>query len=88
MSLTTAIAIYFLIWWITLFAVLPWGVRAQDENAIEPGNDPGAPAIPRLLLKLIATTLVAAIVFAGCYVVYTQRILTLDGLAAWFGFPN
>jgi predicted secreted protein len=88
MSLTTALAIYFLIWWITLFAVLPWGVRAQDESAMAPGTDPGAPAIPRLLLKLIATTLVAAIIFAGCYVVYTRRIVTLDGLAAWFGLPN
>ena len=32
MATTTAIAIYFLIWWIVLFAVLPWGVRAQGEE--------------------------------------------------------
>jgi len=32
MAIATAIAIYFLIWWIVLFAVLPWGVRAQGEN--------------------------------------------------------
>jgi predicted secreted protein len=88
MSLTTAFAIYFLIWWITLFAVLPWGVRAQNENAMAPGTDPGAPVIPRLLLRLVATTLVAAIIFAGCYVVYTRKILTLEDLAAWFGLPH
>jgi predicted secreted protein len=29
MSLATAIAIYFIIWWVVLFAVLPWGVRSQ-----------------------------------------------------------
>ena len=32
MAISTAIAIYFLIWWIVLFAVLPWGVRAQGEE--------------------------------------------------------
>ena len=26
MSLVTGLAIYFIIWWVTLFAVLPWGV--------------------------------------------------------------
>ena len=43
MAITTAIAIYFLIWWIVLFAVLPWGVRAQGEESA-PGTDPGARA--------------------------------------------
>src|SRR5262249_47563898 len=47
MSLPTSIAIYFIIWWVVLFAVLPWGVRSQQEHgAITPGSDPGAPAIP------------------------------------------
>ncbi len=33
MGIATGIAIYFLIWWVVLFAVLPWGVRAQGEEA-------------------------------------------------------
>ena len=41
MAVSTAIAIYFLIWWIVLFAVLPWGVRAQGEGGA-PGTDPGS----------------------------------------------
>ena len=45
MSLTTAIAIYFLIWWVVLFAVLPWGIRSQEESgSIAEGTDPGAAA--------------------------------------------
>src|SRR5712675_1481503 len=63
-SLSTAIAIYFIIWWTVLFAVLPWGVRSQEESGtVAPGTDPGAPAIPRLGRKLIWTSIVAAIVF-------------------------
>ena len=84
MSTTTAIAVYFLIWWITLFAVLPFGVQRQDEAAeIAPGTDPGAPGIPRLGLKLLWTTGVATVIFAACYVVYVNRLLPLDTLAAW-----
>ena len=87
MSITTAVAIYFLIWWITLFAVLPFGVRRQDEGGeIAPGTDPGAPAIPRLGLKLLATTGVATVIFGVCYIIYVKRLLSLHTLAGWLRF--
>lgn len=86
MPATTAIAIFFLIWWIVLFAVLPWGVRSQHEGGeIVPGTDPGAPAIPRLFRKLVWTTGVSALIFAICYVVYVNRLVTLDGLVHLMG---
>jgi predicted secreted protein len=59
------LALYFIIWWTFLFAVLPFGVHSQHEmNDIVPGSDPGAPARPRLLLKVLATTIVAGVVWA------------------------
>ena len=86
MSTTTALAIYFLIWWVVLFAVLPWGIRSQAEGSeIAPGTDPGAPAIPNLRRKLVWTTLVSAVVFAACYVIYVERLITLESLLAPFG---
>jgi predicted secreted protein len=85
-STTTAIAIYFLIWWLVLFAVLPWGVRSQQESGeVAHGSDPGAPSIPRLVAKLGWTTVVATIIFIGCYEIYVNRLVTLDGLAALLG---
>ena len=87
MSIATAIAIYFIIWWVVLFAVLPWGVRSQHEGGtIAPGTDPGAPVIPRLRVKLIWTTIVAALVFAVWYIaIYVYRLITIDDLAAMLG---
>jgi predicted secreted protein len=86
MPVTTAVAIFFLIWWIVLFAVLPWGVRSQQEDAdVAPGTDPGAPAIPNLRRKLVWTTLVSAVIFAACYVIYVERLITLESLSALFG---
>jgi predicted secreted protein len=64
MSIPMGIAIYFTIWWIVLFAVLPFGVRSQHEGAeYAGGTDPGAPIAPRLLLKALATTVISAVLF-------------------------
>jgi predicted secreted protein len=84
MQVTTAIAIYFLIWWITLFAVLPWGVTAQGPDS-PPGTDPGAPMVPRLVHKLIWTTIVSTVIFAILAFLYIYRIVTLDDLGRWMG---
>lgn len=81
MSLTTGIAVYFILWWLALFVVLPWGVRSQHEDGeISPGTEPGAPTLPRIAVKLVWTTVVAAIAFAVLYVVYVYRIVTFDDL--------
>jgi len=89
MSLATAIAIYFIIWWAVLFAVLPWGVRSQEEaGTVAKGTDPGAPVIPRLGRKLIWTSSVAALVFTLWYVVYTYRLVAIDDLAATLGMTR
>ena len=32
MAVGTAIAIYFVVWWVVLFAVLPFGMRAQEDD--------------------------------------------------------
>lgn len=86
MSISTIVAIYFLVWWLTLFAVLPWGVRNQEESGdVAPGTDPGAPAIHRVWSKLGWTTLIATIIFAILYVIYSQGLIPYDWLMAISG---
>ncbi|MDQ2083096.1 DUF1467 family protein [Xanthobacteraceae bacterium Astr-EGSB] len=86
MSWTSALAIYFVLWWVVLFAVLPWGVRSQAETGdVHPGSDPGAPAVAALGSKLVWTTVVSAIVFGLVYWLYAQRLIGLDELATMWG---
>lgn len=77
------LAIYVLIWFVVLFAVLPWGVR-QPTNP-EPGHDRGAPINPHLKLKALATTVVALVIW-GAYFYLTEilgySILSLAGRTA------
>jgi predicted secreted protein len=84
MQTTTAIAIYFLIWWITLFAVLPFGVRSQHEGEdFAQGTDPGAPILARIGMKLVWTTVVASIVFAILAAIYKYKLIDIGAFMAW-----
>ena len=65
MNWVTAVVLYLLIWWIVLFAVLPVGTRPEAEPDANSGWR-GAPAKARIGRKMLATTLVAALVWGGC----------------------
>jgi len=81
MSLSFAIAIYFIIWWTVLFAVLPIGVRTQgEEGAVVPGTPESAPAAPRLLRVVLLTTVISALVFAALWALLRYGIIDLKTL--------
>jgi len=81
MGLALSIAVFFIIWWVVLFAVLPWGVRSHEEQgSVEPGTVESAPVAPRLAAKFIATTLIAALIFAGFFVTVTYELISLESL--------
>lgn len=79
MGLVTGIAVYFVVWWVVLFAVLPWGAHPPDEP--EPGMAPSAPRKPRILLKFAVTTVVAAVVWAGIYMVVMSDLISFREMA-------
>jgi predicted secreted protein len=85
MPVATALAIFFLIWWVVLFAVLPWGIRSQHEGQdMIAGTDPGAPTKARIGSKLLWTTLLAIAFYGLAYVVYAQHWISIEGLMAVF----
>ena len=65
MSLTGGIVIYVIMWWVVLFAVLPFGVRNPDEAGedLVPGQADGAPVRPMMWRKMLATTLITSALF-------------------------
>ncbi len=84
MSLTFGLALYFIIWWTVLFAVLPFGVRTQGEaGEIVPGTPASAPVAPRLLRTFAITTAVAGAVFGLVYAVLIGEIIDIGAY-----FPN
>lgn len=69
----SAITVFVVLWWMVFFAVLPWGV--QRDEAPQTGNDPGAPARPRLLRKALLSTAIAAMLFELVYAAVEGGVL-------------
>jgi predicted secreted protein len=81
MSLPVAIGLYFITWWMVLFAVLPIGVRIPDEgDEVPKGSADSAPVQAHMLRKFLATTVISAVVFAIVYTVIVYRLIPFDVL--------
>ena len=72
MSWATGLMVYLVIWWTMLFTVLPLGVRRVENPGR--GQDHGAPEAPRLLRKVIITSLVAAVLWLVFYYVHQADV--------------
>jgi predicted secreted protein len=87
-QISTALAIYFVLWWVMLFVTLPFGVRSQHEEGVgAPGTDPGAPILTGMGRKLIWTTVLSAIVFAIGMAAYHAGYLSIERLSKLMGIP-
>ena len=77
MDLWTGLAVYFIIWWLSLFLVLPFGARAAlDDEDVARGHASSAPKKPRILIKMAVTTIVAGLFFAVFYGVVESEAIT------------
>ena len=87
-TISTGLAIYFVIWWLVLFLTLPFGVRSQHEDGESaPGTDPGAPILARMGRKLLMTTLISGVIFAIAMWAYHQGYFNIERLSKLMGFP-
>ncbi len=75
MNWVAGVFTYALIWWVVLFAVLPWGIKVPDKP--EPGHASSAPTNPRLWLKVPITTVVAFVLWLGLYFVIDSGLISL-----------
>ena len=59
----TMFAIYIVVWWVVLFAVLPLGTSSETHEPPTDGSQWGAPKTPNLKRKFITTTWVSFLVW-------------------------
>lgn len=62
MSWVGVAVLFAVVWWLVLFMVLPFGAAPPDQ--VEPGMAESAPARPRIGLKFLITTVIAALITA------------------------
>lgn len=87
-SISSALAIYFVLWWVVLFVTLPFGVRSQLESGESvAGTDPGAPVASQMKRKLIWTTLISAVLFVIGVAAFQAGYFNIERLSKLMGFP-
>ena len=83
MGFGTGFAIYFIIWWVVLFTVLPFSARSQaDDGEVTLGTTHSAPANFRFGLIFWRTTAISGVVFAGYLLLTVVGGFSLDDLIA------
>lgn len=80
MGITSALVLYAVIWFVTLFVVLPIGLSTQgDEGDILPGTHAGSPARVSMKRKFVWTTVFATPIWAlACAVILSGVISVRD----------
>ena len=63
MSIFATALTFIIVWWLVLFMVLPFGATPDED--VQPGNARSAPAKPRMLIKILITTVLAVLGTAG-----------------------
>ena len=82
MKIQSILAIYILFWTISLFVVLPFGVRTAEEEGLEcePGHAQSAPHSFSFGKAALRATILAAVAMAIFYANYTYGWITLSSL--------
>jgi predicted secreted protein len=82
MKLTSILAIYVLFWTISLFVVLPFGVRTAEEAGVAPtpGHADSAPHVFSFWRVALRATIVATILFGTFYANYVFGWVRVEDL--------
>jgi predicted secreted protein len=64
-----------MIWWVVIFAVLPWGVKVPDEPA--PGHASSAPEKPLIWRKMLITTAISTVLWVIAFLIIESDFLPL-----------
>lgn len=85
MNLYAILAIYFLMWVISAFIMLPFGIRTPDETGeiLLKGQADSAPSNFRPGLVMLRATILATIMFGLYHANYVQGWVTLDMLPGY-----
>ena len=76
MSITGSLIIFVLIWWIIFFSLLPIDVDRKHKEIVE-GVDKGSPENPKIIKKIIYTTIITSIIFIGIFMLVKYDYLNL-----------
>lgn len=86
MTITGAIVLFAVFWFLALYMILPLFVRSQeDAGEVEPGTSAGAPDQPMMKKKLIWTTVAAVVMWIIAYSIIEADIISVADIGRLSG---
>ncbi len=84
MAFTSALVLFAVIWFMTLFIVLPIRMKSQKEDGdVVPGTPPGAPADPQLKKRALIVTAITVVVWSAVVGIILSGAITTEDYD-WF----
>ena len=81
MTVTGAIVLYAVVWFMMFLILLPLGVQSQDEaGRVVPGTPRGAPAGPVVRRKAVLATILATLVWGVLCAILLSGWITLKDI--------
>ncbi len=78
MNIASAIVLFLVFWFMTLFVILPLRLRSQgDVGEIVPGTPASAPATLNLKRKFMVVTVVAAMLWVVVFTIIVTGFITV-----------
>ena len=81
MTITAALVLYSVTWFMVFFCVLPVRFQAQaDRGEVTPGTPASAPENAMIGKKARITTVIATVLFGLFYLIITSGLITIDNM--------
>lgn len=79
MTIGAALVLFAVVWFMTLFVILPIRLTSQEEDGdIVPGTPPSAPSNPQLGKRVQIVTVVATVIWIGLVAIIATGAIPLD----------
>lgn len=81
MNIFTGIIVYLMIFFTSLFAVLPWGNEPEDDETREKGMAGSAPRNPRIKEKLFITACLSCVIWGIVFALIHYKVIDFYAIA-------
>ena len=79
MAITSALVVLAVLWFLTLFCILPLRMESQgDRGDVVPGTPASAPSNPRMRRKFLLTTIIAVALWIPTCLAIIYGYLSVD----------
>ena len=81
MTISAALVLFAIIWFLTLFIMLPLNIKTQNENGtIAQGTPPSAPTNPNVKTKMMWTTVIAILIWLPVCSIIIFELITISDI--------